>query len=66
MKLSPLATAIMGLIGGVLCFAFVLIAHRVGLQLTELVSDGLVVGGALSMGVSVYGARQMPTKGDGQ
>lgn len=63
MKLSPFATAILGVIGGVLCFAFVLIAHRVGLVLSEVVSDSLILGGAFSMGVSVYGARQMPTGG---
>ena len=60
--MKPLATAILGIVGGVGCFAFVLVAHRVGLELSSTLQDGLVLGGALSMGVSVYGARQMPTK----
>lgn len=62
MKPTPLATAILGVVGGVLCFVFVLAAHRIGLQLSELVSDGLILGGAASMGVGVWGAKRMPTE----
>lgn len=64
MKPSPVVTLIFGVVGGVLCFAFVLVAHRIGMQLSELVSDGLILGGAVSMGVGVVGARYTPTKGD--
>ena len=61
MKPSPVVTLIFGVISGLMCFAFVLVAHRIGYQLSELVSDGLILGGAMSMGVGVVGARFMPT-----
>lgn len=52
-----------GLVGAVACFGFVLAAHRNGLQLSETIQDGLILGGALSAGVSIYGAKQLPGKG---
>jgi len=54
---------IAGLVGAVACFGFVLLAHRIGLKLSETLQDGLVLGGALSAGVSIYGAKQLPGKG---
>ena len=59
-----------GVVGGIACFGFVLLAHRAGLRLDGQlpgvglsVQDGLLVGGALSMGVAIYGAKQLPGKG---
>lgn len=52
-----------GLVGAAACFGFVLLAHRVGLELNETVRDGLILGGALSAGVSIYGAKQLPGRG---
>lgn len=49
-----------GIVGAVSCFGFVLLAHRSGLQLGETVQDGLILGGAVSAGVSIYGAKQLP------
>lgn len=52
-----------GLVGSVACFGFVLLAKHVGLGLSELTQEGLIIGGALSAGVSIYGAKQLPGKG---
>ena len=62
--MSPTLKFVSGLVGGVACLGFVLIAHHIELALSELLRDGLVVGGALSLGVSIYGAKQMPAKGE--
>lgn len=64
-RLSPLATAVTGIVAGVICLGFALLAHRAGLPLSELTRDGLILGGMASMGVGAWGARNMPTK-DGQ
>jgi hypothetical protein len=53
-----------GIVGAAICFGFVLLAHRAGLALSELTQEGLIVGGALSAGVSIYSAKKLP--GDGQ
>ena len=66
MKLSPLATAILGIAGSVIGLGFVLVAHGIGMKLDPLVENGTIIGSMASMGVGAYGARQMPTKGDGQ
>lgn len=66
MKLSPLATAVLGIAGAVIGLGFVLAAHAVGLKLDPLVENGTIIGSMASMGVGAWGARQMPTKGDGQ
>jgi hypothetical protein len=52
-----------GLVGAIACFGFVLLAHRGGLKLGETTQDALILGGALSAGVSIYGAKQLPGKG---
>lgn len=52
-----------GGVGAALCFGFVLLAKHIGLQLSELTQEGLIIGGALSAGVSIYGAKQLPGKG---
>ena len=49
-----------GLVGGVACFGFVLVAKVVGLQLSELAQEGLILGGMASAGVSIYGAKKLP------
>lgn len=61
MKPSPLATAILGLAAGVLCFAFVIVAHLVKLELESIVQLGLIGGGATAMGVGWVGALKTPT-----
>lgn len=60
-KSNPVATALIGILTGVVCFAFVLLAKRAGLTLSELQADGLILGGMASMGVGAYGARYVPT-----
>jgi hypothetical protein len=65
-KNNPLATALIGIITGAVCFGFVLLAHHSGLALSELTQDGLILGGMASMGVGAYGARHMPTDGGGK
>jgi hypothetical protein len=62
MKPSPLATAAFGIVTGIICLGFVVVAHHVGLPLSDLTKEGLIVGGMASMGVGAWGARQMPTK----
>jgi hypothetical protein len=52
-----------GVVGAAACFGFVLVAHRIGLQLGDTTQDALILGGAVSAGVSVYGAKQLPGKG---
>lgn len=52
-----------GLVGAAVCFGFVLLAHRAGLALGETTQDGLIIGGALSAGVSIYGAKKLPGVG---
>lgn len=74
-KKSSVAVNVFNLVAGLLgaagCFGFVLVSHRMGLKLDAQipgiglsVQDALVVGGALSAGVSIYGAKKLP--GDGQ
>lgn len=60
-----LVNLVAGIIGGAACFGFVLLAHRVGLKLDGeipgigTVQNALIIGGALSLGVSIYGAKKM-------
>ena len=61
-KKAPHFAAFSGLLTGVVCLGFVLLAHRLGLQLSELLSDALIFGGLASMGVGAAGARFMPVK----
>lgn len=56
-----------GIVGAVACFGFVLVAHKLGLKLDGQlpgvglsIQDGLILGGAVSAGVSIYGAKQLP------
>lgn len=60
--MSPVLKLVSGIVGAVICLGFVLVAHNVGLDLDKTLESGLIVGGALSAGVSIYGARQMPVK----
>lgn len=61
MKLSPLAAAVLGLVAGLVCFAFVIVAHLVKLELESAVQLGLIAGGATAMGVGWLGALKTPT-----
>lgn len=60
--MTPLLKFISGLVGGIGCLGFVLIAHHVELPLSELLKEGLVIGGVASLGVTIWGAKQMPVK----
>lgn len=63
-KLSPLAAALVGVLTGVVCLGFAVLAHRVGLDLSDTQKDGLIFGGMGALLGGVWGARLMPTKGD--
>jgi len=63
-KATPFITAVSGIATGVICLGFVLLAKRMGLELSETVSSALILGGLASMGVGAAGARYMPTKGE--
>ena len=62
--MSPTLKFVSGLVGGVACLGFVLIAHHIELALSELLKEGLIIGGVASLGVTVWGAKQMPAKGE--
>lgn len=49
-----------GIVGALACFGFVLVAKAVGLQLSDLTQEGLILGGMASAGVSIYGAKKLP------
>lgn len=65
-KLTPLATAIIGVATGAVCLGFAALAQKVGLELSELQREALIFGGLGSLLGGTVGARYMPTKGDGQ
>ena len=62
MKPSPVVTAVSGVASGVVCLAFVVLAHHVELPLSDLTKEALILGGMASMGVGAWGARKMPVK----
>lgn len=62
--MSPIQKARFGLAGFVVALTFVVVAHVVGLDLDKLIENGLIIGGAMSGGLSMWGFRQMPTKGE--
>jgi len=60
--MTPLGKLIAGIVSGVICLGFVLLAHWVGLELEKWLETGLIIGGATSAGVSIWGAKQMPNE----
>jgi hypothetical protein len=63
-KVPPLATALVGVLTGAVCLSFAALAHHIGMPLSELTREALILGGLASMGVGAFGARLMPTKGE--
>lgn len=63
-KLTPLATAILGVVTGVVCLGFAALAQKVGLDLSELQREALIFGGLGSLLGGTVGARFMPTKAE--
>jgi hypothetical protein len=61
-KLTPLATAVLGVVTGVACIGAALLAHHIGYPLSEMSREGLILGGMASLLGGVAGARFMPTK----
>jgi hypothetical protein len=66
MKPSPLVTAAIGVVTGVICIGAAMLAHHIGFPLSELQREALMGGGLMALLGGVAGARFMPTKGDGQ
>ena len=62
--LSPREAALFGAAGGVICLGFAILAHRVGLPLTELQRELFIGGGGAALLGGLVGARFWPTKGD--
>lgn len=60
--LSPLASALIGVVSGVLCLLFAALAHKIGMQLSETEREILIGGGGLCLVGGVVGARFMPVK----
>lgn len=65
-KLTPLATAIIGGVTGVACLLLPSIATAIGQPLLDSTRQALELGGAGLLLGGLFGARYMPTKGDGQ
>jgi uncharacterized protein YjeT (DUF2065 family) len=63
-KMTPLATALVGVLTGVVCLGFVVLAKHVGLELSDLTQEALTMGGLTALLGGVAGARFMPTKGE--
>jgi hypothetical protein len=61
-KLTPLATAALGVATGVACIGTAMLAHRIGYPLSETVRQGLELGGLAALLGGVAGARFMPTE----
>lgn len=62
--MNPLATAILGIVSGVLALGFVLVAFAIGFDIDKTIEHGVILGGMASMGVGAYGALKTPTKSD--
>lgn len=63
-KLSPREAALFGAVGGTICLGFAVLAHRVGLPLTELQRELFIGGGGAALLGGLVGARFWPTKGE--
>lgn len=66
MKPTPVATLIAGIVGALICFVFAGIAYHLAFPVSPAVLEGLIIGGAASLGVGTWGALKTPTKGEGQ
>lgn len=64
-KMTPFQAALIGVVTGVVCLGYTLLAKKVGLPISETVQDGLTLGGMTSLLGGVVGARFMPTKDEG-
>lgn len=64
-KPSPAVTALIGVVTGVICIGFAMLAFHIGYPLSELQREALMGGGLMSLLGGVVGARFMPTKSDG-
>lgn len=70
-KLTPREAALIGVLTGVVCLGFVVVAKHVGVSLDAVIpgttfttQEGLIFGGMGALLGGVWGARLMPTKGE--
>lgn len=63
-KLTPLATAIIGGVTGVVCLLMPSISAAIGTPLLDATRQTLELGGAALLVGGIIGARFMPTKND--